>query len=113
MKLLHARTEEGISWNARYPDRQVSETNAEVRIQVTDASSHHHVHAITTGERIGVGLVFVAVVAGLGYAANRLRRAASVERADRILAAEIDRAATSEEPLVRCTRDALPKVGPL
>ncbi|MBX3201375.1 MAG: hypothetical protein KF894_24785 [Labilithrix sp.] len=42
---------------------------------------------------IAAGAVFVAVVGGLVLAARKLRRAASVERADALLASEIDAAA--------------------
>ena len=49
--------------------------------------------ARTKASAIAAGVAFAAVVGGLVLAAQRLRRAASVERADALLASEIDAAA--------------------
>lgn len=49
--------------------------------------------ARTTATALGVGALFAGIVVALVIAARRLRRAADAERADALLASEIDRAA--------------------
>ncbi|MBX3224974.1 MAG: hypothetical protein KF795_30940 [Labilithrix sp.] len=56
-------------------------------VRLADPRARDHTSAIA------VGVAFAAVVGGLVLAARRLRRAASVERADALLASEIEAAA--------------------
>ena len=89
----HSAREEARRWTGTDP--HLTKNPAFVRgidVQASGGLSGRLVGptAHARGNALAIFLVFLAVVGALAYAARRLRRAASIERADALLAAEID-----------------------